>query len=213
MTKKSQSGFTLVETLLVILIITIIGFGGYYVWQNQTEKSTDTKSTAQAPKRSEMPESDQSVDDISSDWTLFQVPNGSASIRLADGLQFVASEDKTSLIDYNEVNYIAGVPAKIEVIPHGSDNPIGLFMCFTCDVYIDERSDKQESLTTKTGVVVEKYFFEQTIEPDSLDYPKGAKAYEYVAKKNGKTVTIRYSFMGTGVLEIVEKMIKTLEVK
>jgi hypothetical protein len=45
--KKTQSGFSLVEGLLIILILAIIGFGGYYVWhtQKQTDKTLDTAVT------------------------------------------------------------------------------------------------------------------------------------------------------------------------
>lgn len=45
--KKTQSGFALVESLLIILILVIIGFGGYYVWhsQKQTNKTLDTAAT------------------------------------------------------------------------------------------------------------------------------------------------------------------------
>ena len=41
---KRQSGFALLEGLLIILILAIIGFGGYYVWhtQQQTNKTLDT---------------------------------------------------------------------------------------------------------------------------------------------------------------------------
>lgn len=47
--KQNQQGFTLVETLLIILIVAVIGFGGYYVWHSQhTSSSTTTKSTAPA---------------------------------------------------------------------------------------------------------------------------------------------------------------------
>jgi uncharacterized protein (UPF0333 family) len=44
---KKQSGFALVEGLLIILILAIIGFGGYYVWhtQQQTNKTLDTAAT------------------------------------------------------------------------------------------------------------------------------------------------------------------------
>lgn len=48
--KKTQSGFALIEGLLIILILAIIGFGGYYVWhsQQQTNKTLDTaKNTSQ----------------------------------------------------------------------------------------------------------------------------------------------------------------------
>lgn len=40
---KKQSGFTIIETLLVLILVAIIGFTGYYVWnsQKQTNKSLD----------------------------------------------------------------------------------------------------------------------------------------------------------------------------
>lgn len=43
--KKTQSGFALVESLLIILILVIIGFGGYYVWHSQ-QQTNKTLSTA-----------------------------------------------------------------------------------------------------------------------------------------------------------------------
>jgi prepilin-type N-terminal cleavage/methylation domain-containing protein len=44
--RNKQHGFTLVETLLVLLVITMIGFTGYYVWNTQkdTNKTLDTAS-------------------------------------------------------------------------------------------------------------------------------------------------------------------------
>jgi hypothetical protein len=41
--KKTQEGFAIIESLLIILILVIIGFGGYYVWhtQQQTNKTLD----------------------------------------------------------------------------------------------------------------------------------------------------------------------------
>jgi len=41
-----QKGFTLVETLLVVLILAIVGFGSYYVWHNQHRVSPKTSSNS-----------------------------------------------------------------------------------------------------------------------------------------------------------------------
>ncbi|HUD07029.1 MAG TPA: hypothetical protein VMR34_04020 [Candidatus Saccharimonadales bacterium] len=50
---KNSNGFTVVEGLLIVLVIALIGFGGYYVWHTQhktspakTTTSTSTKSTS-----------------------------------------------------------------------------------------------------------------------------------------------------------------------
>jgi len=48
--KKTQSGFALIEGLLIILILAVIGFGGYYVWNSQ--KQAD-KNNAEAVKVSQ----------------------------------------------------------------------------------------------------------------------------------------------------------------
>jgi type II secretory pathway pseudopilin PulG len=47
---KTQKGFALIESLLIVLILVIIGFGGYYVWNSQ--KQTD-KSLSNAEKASQ----------------------------------------------------------------------------------------------------------------------------------------------------------------
>lgn len=50
---KKQQGFSLVEGLLIVLVLGVIGFGGYYVWSQQQKKNNaDTSQQA-------TPESDQ----------------------------------------------------------------------------------------------------------------------------------------------------------
>jgi len=45
MIKKSQAGFTLVEALIIILILVVVGFGGYYIWQAQQKPSSTSATT------------------------------------------------------------------------------------------------------------------------------------------------------------------------
>lgn len=40
--KTTKKGFTIVEILLALLVVAVIGFGGYYVWQNQHKTNTTT---------------------------------------------------------------------------------------------------------------------------------------------------------------------------
>ncbi len=54
---KNESGFTAVEGLLIILVLAIIGFGGYYVWHTQHKAKpgvavTTTKSTSPTSNKS-----------------------------------------------------------------------------------------------------------------------------------------------------------------
>lgn len=50
---KNSKGFTLVETLLVILVLAVIGFGGYYVWQNQHKDETKVSSNKSTATKTE----------------------------------------------------------------------------------------------------------------------------------------------------------------
>ncbi len=50
----TQKGFSLIEGLLIVLVISVIGFGGYYVWSQQDDKETNTTETVQeVPMNSE----------------------------------------------------------------------------------------------------------------------------------------------------------------
>jgi hypothetical protein len=49
---KNQKGFTVVEALLFILIVAVIGFGGYYVWHTQHNKKTPVTTTSTSSKSS-----------------------------------------------------------------------------------------------------------------------------------------------------------------
>jgi prepilin-type N-terminal cleavage/methylation domain-containing protein len=50
--KDNQKGFGLIESLLVILIIAVIGFGGYYVWHTQRTKTPTITTTISTPTAS-----------------------------------------------------------------------------------------------------------------------------------------------------------------
>lgn len=42
---KNEKGFSALEVLLLILVVAVIGFGGYYVWRTQAQRSLNAKST------------------------------------------------------------------------------------------------------------------------------------------------------------------------
>lgn len=57
---KTQKGFALIESLLIILILTIIGFGGYYVWHTQKQTDKTNSDTLKASQSTTVPSSDNS---------------------------------------------------------------------------------------------------------------------------------------------------------
>ncbi len=44
---NTQKGFTLVEGLLIFLVIALVGFGGYYVWNQQQDDESEQTETMQ----------------------------------------------------------------------------------------------------------------------------------------------------------------------
>jgi hypothetical protein len=52
---KNETGFALVETLLIILILAVIGFGGYYVWHTQHANKTPAATTTSVTQNKTKP--------------------------------------------------------------------------------------------------------------------------------------------------------------
>ncbi len=44
--QRNQKGFSAVEGLLIVLVLVVVGFGGYYVWSKQKAKKTIQQSSA-----------------------------------------------------------------------------------------------------------------------------------------------------------------------
>jgi hypothetical protein len=57
--KNTQKGFALIESLLIILILVIIGFGGYFVWHTQKQTNKNNTDTVKVSQSSIPPSSSQ----------------------------------------------------------------------------------------------------------------------------------------------------------
>lgn len=83
--KKLQSGFTLVEDLLIILILVIVGFAGYHVWDRQSSKDQTAKKSATTSKTDK---NTQRSTDNTAKWLTFSPEDRSYQIKLPDGWRF-----------------------------------------------------------------------------------------------------------------------------
>lgn len=70
---KKQTGFTIIETLLTLLVAAVIGFGGYYVWNTQ-QKTDKTLNTSQSTE----PKADKKTAAAAKDPLIFQDSVGAA---------------------------------------------------------------------------------------------------------------------------------------
>ena len=80
---KSQKGFAILEGLLIILILAVVGFGGYYVWHNQQSK-TKPASAAQTTS--------QKTTDATSGWNTYSDTSAGYSIKIPKDWEFVKSQ-------------------------------------------------------------------------------------------------------------------------
>jgi type II secretory pathway pseudopilin PulG len=74
---NKQKGFTLVEGLLIVLIVSVVGFAGYTVWNNQQDDESENTDTVQ--QETEVQENNEQSEEISE--TASTVPEGWTSYK------------------------------------------------------------------------------------------------------------------------------------
>lgn len=218
MKNTTHEGFTLVETLLVILVLTVIGFTGYYVWDKQSSKNNDTKESTTTHKESNSKNAAKSSTDEADTWTLYETPDKGYAIRIADGLKVLKSDVANNGSDGTFLIIRQVVPVKGQQVTYAplpaTDGGGGFSVNFGVEqVYGVERATVQPSLKTKDGIEIKKYKFTQTTEPEGIDIAVGETEYTYVAQSKGKTVVASYITGDSAGLETVEKMVKTIQLR
>lgn len=208
-----QEGFTLVEGLLTILVLIVTGFAGYYVWDRQNSKDvkTDTISETKSTKNTAKPKPEASPSDA---WTLFETPDKSYSMRVADGLTVMKSDSGTGLI-IDEILSIKGQPVRYLSMSARDSSGKGdsLSINFGLEtVYGIDDASVQPSLRTKDGTEVKKYKFTQTTEQEGLGLRKGQTEYTYVVQRGGKIVRAGYVTTSGAQLETVENMVTSIQI-
>jgi type II secretory pathway pseudopilin PulG len=71
---NKQKGFTLVEGLLIVLILSVVGFAGFTVWNNQQSDEAELIETSQIEQKNNE-QAQETVDEISSipdGWVLYE---------------------------------------------------------------------------------------------------------------------------------------------
>ena len=85
---KNQKGFTIVETLLVILIVAVIGSGSYYVWHSQHKVASGAaKTPAQSQTKSSTQTDSPSLSTGLNDGNYLYIQQYGFKIPLSDGIR------------------------------------------------------------------------------------------------------------------------------
>jgi hypothetical protein len=220
MKKSNQSGFAAIEAVLILVVVAILGFTGWFVWhakQNADKSLNAANSSEQASIKAKKKAADSKPEpgDETKDWLLFKAPSGAWTMKLADGWILNASEGSDGLgtLDNDHVKPLPGTPAKL-THEGGKDGETGLFINYATQnleqVYTP--GTKQPPLKTNDGLDVEKYYYIVSGESGGVGPQPGDMEYVYVIKKgSNRAITVDYSFQPSQAdyHETVEKAVKT----
>ncbi len=109
-TSTSKDGFSAVEAVIALLVVAVLGVGGWWAW-NKNQSSEDRKQTT-VTKTDKTKASDETAA-----WTSVRTQAGAFTMRVPDGWTLTNYPD--NFLGSTEVTYVAGKRAVIQTI----DNP------------------------------------------------------------------------------------------
>lgn len=217
---KNQKGFTLVEGLLIVLVLLVIGFGGYNVWSNN--KVDDPESTS-ITEITETPSSEKNIETstngdevISAKWITFESTKG-WSVKVPDGWDVVSNNNSEGFWIGSTPQYSEGKPAVITVTDGGRGGPFALIVSsYTTG---DPATQIPEYLTDESDFNVVNVNGKRYSGTLTQEYPMvgsvGNTVYWYVLQGDTKTVIFMHNdFNDTNskeVLDLLEKSLSTFK--
>lgn len=238
--KLNQKGFTIVETLIVLVVLSVIAGAGWMVYQRQNSE-TSTKSTsaitnfeecvaAGNPVMESHPEqcaangktfvkesqdSKPSKTDDTKEWLAYQPPSKEYSIRLADGWKLERYQQNAGLYarSNDSLKLQPGIRAIVEQVEGGGDG-FGLWLGFAeTPSNTEMRGEKTESLRTNEGLEIERYHYAQASHADVIGMAQGGSNYYYLIKNSAdKYFEANYTLLKgeTDHRDTIEKVLKTV---
>lgn len=220
--KKSQSGFAALEVLLILGVVTIIGFTGWFVWNgqksiNKTLSDTNTSAGSTSTQPQKKTDDTKPVKDETATWLLYQPAGKEYSVRLADGwtVQQLSENEGVHTFSNKDLALKSGTLAIVQPYPGGRDGSSGFGLLFVSKSEYTQLGEKLASLKTSDGLDVAVYKYTQTTDPDGIGLPKGGISYYYqIAAGSKGYVVCSYSFVPGDVdyHEVVEKVVKTVHI-
>lgn len=213
--KMNEKGFSLVEFLLVVLVVSFIGFAGWYVFDSRS-KNKSVPNSSPTTTESKIQQSDDTNPettrkDETSEWFLYKSPNDEYQMKLVDGWEMTRHVDSSAIVSFKPLTYKPGIKATVTVIEGGRGGPFPLYVNLSKESP-SVRGKLQGEVKTDSGLVGQKYQFTETSDEAVHDIQQGEKEYSYHFNKNGKYITIVHAIYGDSKdnTEYVEKAIKTL---
>lgn len=186
--KLNQNGFGLVEGLLIAVIVLLLGFGGYYVW-NENQEEDMTSSSQESTKDNSMQSGDsqpEQADATPEGWTNYE--------NSQYGFSFSYPEEWGSVIDgrfHDGENYFAKTFSNNE------------YLIFGAPIQEYESPGRGGVLTDPIGFIERdgEFYFEYLGGAESLAQGSGEefpKPYVYVNDTRQGIISSDRTFFGPG---------------
>ena len=217
---RDQSGFSAVEAILILVVVGIIGFTGWFVYKSQSDTSktlnTAGNSTASTTNKKSPATSTAPTDEIAT-WTPYTSANSTFTFRIPDGWKLTAQTDADLVYGVGDnIVYKAGTPATVTKTTGGRDGLYGFFIAFDSSVQTSQRTftgyTKVGDFKTNTGLTGTEYTFDYTSTGEGIGPDAGTKEYAYYFTKNNMGILAQYDLVpgASNQLSTVEKAIKTI---
>lgn len=211
-TLSNQKGFSAVEAIVILVVVALLGLGGWFVWQsNKDDKPKESSSTSKNKTNTDADaDSVELTTKLTSHNNLFSLllPGGwkftndtELDYAHAIGLENMQYKAGTSAVVVDEMGHRGGgiTTAKF-VIQGGSAAELGGYT---------SGAEEQGTFKTSGGLEGKKYLFTASEKHEEL--VPGTKVYIYEFVDGDDIVTMSYQKLPTDPdqLEIVEAAVKT----
>lgn len=221
--KFKQKGFSVVEILIVIVLVSLIGSVGWYVWQSKNKKpaSTDDSQTTQTqPSTQTQASSCNAASEEQNSWAVVSSHENNFTMCVPGGWTLVSDTQSDTFRVAPPFVVVSGEKATIQNEEiGGKDGTSDMFQVLTAkESYQGWTSNDAEKsdFTLNDGTKGIRYYTKYTNigVGGGIGPVEGDEDYEYLFEKNGKFIHAGYTIHpGTQKhLNTVEEVLKTLKI-
>lgn len=215
---RNEKGFSIVEILAVVLIISLIGAISWLLYDRQLKPTNDSATTGSSQQLTEQ----NALEKETADWYLYEPAQKEYRLKVADGW-VLRKKEGTDTSLYSTASLALTEGTKGQVAPY---DPSSSAYEFDCGLYIDWQTyndkaiydintqydtEKPVAFTTFSGISVHKT---STLHSGGGYIPVGSKLYSYFLARDFKTLRVGYSACPNSedYHEIVEKVVRTIAI-